>query len=76
MMKKAFISRMSGRIAAVILLVTAAGVALSCDSGGDDSVGDTDVVEKFIADANDGSYGDLTSYMLPTAAWYADLSAQ
>ena len=67
---------MSGRIAAGILLVVVMGVALSCDSGGDDSVGDTDVVEKFISDANSGSYGTLTNYMLPTAAWYADLSAQ
>jgi hypothetical protein len=42
--------------------------------GGDEGVGNTDVIERFLADANAGNFVELAAYMLPTATNYGDLS--
>lgn len=57
-----------------ILLVALTGALMAC-GGGDEGVGNTDVIERFIADANAGNYVELTDYMLPTAFNYDSLDA-
>ncbi len=63
-------------IPAVTLIIVLSGTLLSCGSGGGDGVGDTDVVERFIEDANAGNYADLADYMLPTAQYFGTLTEE